>query len=279
MVRLERLWIVVLYLLLVSLGILSILFIWPIAENGVDSLNWEFITGELQSSGRKGGVGSIIVSTLLILIVTMATAFPLGLISAYHLVEVEKRDQRKYRWMALSIDLLASTPSVVFGLFGNAVFCQFFGLGFSLLSGGLTLACMILPLVIRVTQEGMKQIDSGIWKGADALGISSGSRLIYVILPLALPSLLMGFTLALGRAIAETAALIFTSGYVTRMPESLLDSGRSLSIHIYDLSMNVPGGNTNAYGSALILVILVLLINGLASTGKNWMMKRMRITP
>ena len=164
-----------------------------------------------------------------------------------------------------SLDVLAGVPSIVFGLFGNAFFCKTLGLGFSILSGGLTLACMVLPILIRSTEEGFRAVPANYRLSAAALGLSRTTTLIHLLLPAAVPGLIVGLVLGVGRAIAETAALIFTSGYVDRMPESLLDSGRALSIHIFDLSMNVSGGDANAYGSALVLVVLLLLINGTAS--------------
>src|SRR5262249_21132058 len=156
-------------------------------------------------------------------------------------------------------------PSPVFRLVAHAFLCKPPGMGFSILSGGLPLACMVLPLLIRSTEEGFRAVPNEYRHGAAALGISRTSTLFRLLLPAALPGLAVGLVLGIGRALAETAALIFTSGYVDRMPESLLDSGRSLSIHIFDLSMNVSGGDPNAYASALVLVVLLLVINWTAS--------------
>jgi phosphate transport system permease protein len=173
------------------------------------------------------------------------------------------------------LDILAGVPSIVFGLFGNVFFCKVLGLGFSILSGGLTLACMVLPILIRSTEEGFRAVPNEYRLGAAALGFSRTTTLFKLLLPAAVPGLVVGLVLGIGRAIAETAALLFTSGYVDRMPESLLDSGRSLSIHIYDLSMNVSGGDKNAYASALVLLLLILLINGTAAwIAENWLQRR-----
>ena len=160
---------------------------------------------------------------------------------------------------------------IVFGLFGNAFFCITLGLGFSILSGGLTLACMVLPLVIRCTEEGLRGVSSEIRLGVAALGMSKSRALIHILLPCATPGLVVGIVLGIGRAVAETAALLFTSGSVDRMPESVLDSGRTLSLHIYELSMHVSGGEPSAYGTALVLVVLLLIMNSVAS----WMSHRM----
>ena len=147
------------------------------------------------------------------------------------------------RLVRRSLDVLAGVPSIVFGLFGNAFFCKTLHLGFSILSGGLTLACMVLPILIRATEEGFRSVPADLRPGAAALGLSRTSTLFRLLLPAAVPGLTVGLVLGIGRALAETAALIFTSGYVDRMPSSLTDSGRALSIHIYDLSMNVAGGS------------------------------------
>ena len=137
---------------------------------------------------------------------------------------------------------------------------------------------MVLPIFIRTAEEGFRSLPNDYRVSAAALGLSKKSTLFQLLLPAATPSLLVGFVLGLGRAIAETAALIFTSGYVDRMPESFLDSGRTLSIHIYDLSMNVPGGDQAAYATALVLVGCLILMNS-ASTwiSHHWAQKRVMV--
>jgi phosphate transport system permease protein len=168
--------------------------------------------------------------------------------------------------------VLAGVPSIVFGLFGNAFFCIYLGLGFSILSGGLTLACMVLPILIRTAEEGLHSAPHDYRLAAAALGMSRSATLVHLLLPAAAPALVAGLMLGIGRAGAETAALIFTSGYVDRMPDSLFDSGRALSVHIYDLSMNVAGGDASAYASALVLIILLLIINSMAKgLIKHWL--------
>jgi phosphate transport system permease protein len=138
---------------------------------------------------------------------------------------------------------------------------------------------MVLPILIRSTEEGFRSVPPEYRLSAAALGLSRTTTLWRLLLPAAAPGLIVGLVLGIGRAIAETAALIFTSGYVDRMPGSLLDSGRSLSIHIFDLSMNVSGGDGNAYATALILVGLLLLVNGLASWLANHFLRRRITTP
>lgn len=205
----------------------------------------------------------MLVSTLLILAVCMTVSLPLGLGAALWLSEVGRNGHALGRVLRRLLDVLAGTPSIVIGLFGNALFSQALGLGFSILAGGLTLACMVLPLLIRTTEEAFSAVPPELRRAARALALSETRTLAQLLLPVALPGLMAGFLLGLGRALAETAALIFTSGYVDRMPESLLDSGRALSVHIYDLAMHVGGGEGAAYAAASTLILLILLINAL----------------
>lgn len=210
--------------------------------------------------------------TALILLVAIITAAPLGLATAVLLSEFTRHDSVFGRLVRRSLDVLAGVPSIVFGLFGNAFFCIYLGLGFSILSGGLTLACMVLPILIRTAEEGLQAAPNDYRLAAAALGMSRSAALVHLLLPAAMPALVAGLLLGIGRAGAETAALIFTSGYVDRMPDSLFDSGRALSVHIYDLSMNVAGGDANAYTSALVLIILLLIINSIAmGLANHWL--------
>ncbi len=251
-----------------SVGLIILGFFWILGDvlwHGWTQLTWIFLLTSPQDSGREGGIGPILISTSLIIGVCMIIAWPIGLSTAIFLAEYTQDHHRFGRLIRGSLDVLAGVPSIVFGLFGNALFCQALGLGFSILSGGLTLACMVLPLLIRTTEESFRAITADQRLSATALGLSQSTIIGRILLPAAVPGLLAGSILGLGRAIAETAALIFTSGYVDRMPESLLDSGRALSIHIYDLAMNIAGGNSNAYATAIVLVGLLLIINLTAS--------------
>ncbi len=244
--------------------VVSAVFLWFVADiflHGLPLISFDFLTQEPLRAGRRGGIGPIILSTLLILGVCMAVALPLGLATAAFLSERATSSSSSLNGIRHSLEILAGIPSIVFGLFGNAFFCIYLGMGFSILSGGLTLACMVLPLLIRSAEEGFRSVPLQYRSAAAALALSRTRTLFQIVLPAALPGIAVGVVLSVGRALAETAALIFTSGYVDRTPSSLLDSGRALSIHIYDLSMNVPGGNNNAYASALVLVIILFVIN------------------
>ncbi len=240
------------------------LFAWILSDilsNGLKNLSWTFLIESPHDAGRSGGIASVLVSTCLILIICLVVALPLGFGTAVLLAEYTSEDKLFGRIIRCNLDVLAGVPSIVFGLFGNAFFCIYLGMGFSILSGGLTLACMVLPILIRSTEAGFRSVSDDYRRAAAGLGMGRARTLVYILLPVAAPGLAVGIVLGIGRAIAETAALLFTSGYVDRMPGSVLDSGRSISIHIYDLSMNVPGGESNAYTTALVLVILLVVIN------------------
>lgn len=230
---------------------------------GGGSLSLDFVVSNPRSSGRAGGVASILVSTALIMATCMAVVVPVGLATAIYLVEQARHRARTRRTIRMSLTILAGVPSIVFGLFGNYFFSHFLGLGFSILSGGLTLACMVLPLFISATVDVLKGVPDSLRDGAAALGMTQWRSVSAIVLPVALPGLVSAFLLSLGRAVGETAALLFTSGYVDRMPGSLLDSGRTLSIHIYDLAMNVAGGDSMAHASALLLIGILFAIGGL----------------
>lgn len=258
--------------------LISGIFVWLLTDlifHGLARLSWSFLVESPQNAGRSGGIGSIIISTALILLVAIATAAAPGLATAALLSEFTLHNNTFGRFVRRSLDMLAGVPSIVFGLFGNAYFCIYLGLGFSILSGGLTLACMVLPVLIRTIEEGLYSVPNDYRLAAAALGMSRSAALVHLLLPAAAPALIAGFILGIGRAGAETAALIFTSGYVDRMPDSLFDSGRALSVHIYDLSMNVAGGDASAHASALILIFLLLIINTIAKGMANhWLHKK-----
>lgn len=262
----------------VSAILVSAVFFWILGSmiwNGIGQISWEFLTAPPQNAGRAGGIGPILVSTALILGVCIAVALPMGLGTAILLSEFTSTESIFGRLIRRSLDILAGVPSIVFGLFGFVFFSNILGMGYSILAGGLTLACMILPILIRSTEEGFRSVPQEYRMSAASLGLSRATTLLQILLPAASPGLMVGMILGIGRAIAETAALLYTSGYVDRMPTSLLDSGRALSVHIFDLSMNVAGGNEKAYASALVLVSILLVINLISFyLSSHWLRRR-----
>ena len=242
-----------------------------ILRHGRSGLSFDFLTSAPENAGRAGGIGPLIVSTVLVLGICLLVSIPLGVGTAAWLSEFSGSRKAVTKSIQLSLDLLASIPSIVFGLFGMVVFCQKLNFGFSILSGGLTLACMVLPIIIRTVYFGFRAVPNEIRHAGTALGMSQTSILRSLLIPATMPAIVVAVLLGIGRSMAETAALIFTSGYVTRMPESVFDSGRVLSVHIYDLAMNVPGGETNAQRTAFVLLASLLVINLCASRfSRRW---------
>ena len=208
----------------------------------------------------QAGVGPMVVSTMGVLAVCLLTAAPLALGTAVVLSEY-LGDSWQAKWLHWSLDAMAGVPSIVFGLAGQAVLCRALGWGYSIMAGGITLACMVLPLLIRVWEIGLRSVPREQRWAASSLGMSTARTALHVVLPQAGPSLVVGLILAIGRAVAESAALIYTSGMVARMPTSLWDSGRTLAVHIYDLAMHVPEGFNAAYATAVALMATVWLVN------------------
>jgi len=238
----------------------AFLFI-DILRHGFERLDFSFIFSDPLDAGRSGGIAPMLVSTLLLLSLSMAIALPISIGCAIYLSEYTKENQWFSHFIRRSLNMLASVPSIVMGMFGYAFFVIALGLGFSILSGALTLTAMVLTLLIRNIEDTLRNIPDIHRTNAAALGLSKFRTIFHILLPIAIQGIFLALILGIGRAMAETAALLYTSGYVTRMPDSIMDSGRSLSVHIFDLSMNVPGGEQSAYSSALVLIFLLLGIN------------------
>lgn len=262
---------------IVAVGLIAIL-LWVLSDvviHGISMISWEFLWSEPEDAGRSGGIFPILVSTVWILVIAIVVSVPIGLAVAVWLSEYTRQDTSIAQTIRVILDVLAGVPSIVYGLFGNAFFCVFLGFGYSILSGGLTLACMILPVFIRTCELGLRLVNDDWRRGALALGMTRAASAWHVVLPAAAPAIVAGLVLGIGRATAETAALIFTSGYVDRLPESIFDSGRALAVHVYDLSMNITGGDGAAYGSALVLLMLIIVFNAFAqSLTDYWVAKR-----
>lgn len=199
-------------------------------------------------------------NTLIMVFLSLLISAPLGIFSAIYLVEYAKRDNKIVGIIRLTSETLSGIPSIVYGLFGLLFFVTTLGWGFSLLAGAFTLAIMILPLIMRTTEEALKSVPSSYREGSFGLGAGKLRTIFKIVLPSALPGILAGIILAIGRIVGETAALIYTAGTVAEVPSSLLSSGRTLAIHMYALSSE--GLHTNeAYATAVVLIIIVLLIN------------------
>ncbi|PAV26116.1 phosphate ABC transporter, permease protein PstA [Tamilnaduibacter salinus] len=234
-----------------------------IGAGGLGTLNLSFLISPPEDAGRSGGIGPLLVSTLWILAICLAAVIPLGLGAALSIHEYLTDRPTLHALMLRSLDILGAVPSIVFGLFGYAFFAIKLGLGFSILSGGLTLACMALPLFARVALGALESVPPAYRQAASALSVSRTGWMLRILIPQASGGLAAALILAMSRALAETAVLLFTAGYVMRMPDSVLDSGRALAVHIYDLSMNTSGGDATAGATVIVLTGVLLLINGL----------------
>lgn len=237
-----------------------------VLAQGLPALNLEFFT--CSTSLRKGtiGVAGNIINTLIIVVATLAIAIPIGVGGAIYLQEYAN-NKKLVRVIDFATDVLAGIPSIIFGLFGMLFFGQVLRLGYSLLCGALTLALMVLPLITRNTQEALACVPQGYKLGAFGLGAGKWHTIRTILLPVAAPSIVTGVILALGRIVAESAALLFTAGSAKLLPQSigglfskLFTSGGTLTVQLY-LSATSQGDFTTAFGIACILLVFTLLIN------------------
>lgn len=243
-------------LLTVAILIFIILFV---VKRGFGAVSWDFLSTDPQRSGESGGIFPTIVSTLYVTLAAVVVATPLGLGAAIYLAEYVTEGWFS-RLIRRGTDSLAGIPSIIFGLFGFAFFVTTFGLGWSVVSGGLTLGAMILPTIIRTSEEALRAVPREYRHVAQSLGATKWDAIRSVVLPVAAPGVLTGVVLGVGRAVSETAAVIFTAGVALRTPTSLFDSARTMSVHFYTLTMEGIS-DSQAYGTAAVLVVTILLIN------------------
>ena len=204
------------------------------------------------------------ISTVMMTFLSLLIAAPLGIFSAIFLVEYAKRGSKVVRMIRMTTETLAGIPSIVYGLFGLLFFVTFLGWGFSVLAGAFTLAIMILPLIMRSSEEALKAVPDTYREGAFGLGAGKLRTVFRIILPSATPGILAGIILAIGRIVGETAALIYTAGTVAQIPTEPLQSARTLSVHMYALSSEGLYIN-EGYATAVVLILLVILINTLSA--------------
>ncbi len=239
-----------------------------VLEKGLPVVSFRFLFSMPKDMGRAGGILPTLVGTLLLPLLAIAIALPLGVGTAVYLTEYT-RETRLTRIIRFGTDCLAGIPSIIFGLFGFIFFVTTLGLGWSLLSGGLTLAIMVLPTIIRTSEEAIRSVPRA-WRNVSfSLGATRWETVTKVVLPNALPGIVTGVMLSVGRSIGETAAVIFTAGSSLRMPHSVFDSVRTMAVHFYIMAREGIS-NENAYGTAAVLVISVLLVNTLT----YWLMHR-----
>ncbi len=205
-----------------------------------------------------------LITTVIMVAVSLVLAVPLGVFSAIYLVEYARRGNRIVKLVRVTTETLAGIPSIVYGLFGWIFFVTFLHWGNSLLAGSFTLAIMILPLIMRTSEESLKSVPDTYREGSFGLGAGRLRTVFRIVLPAAAPGILAGIILAIGRIVGETAALIYTSGTYFEIPDSLMASGRTLAIHMYVLSSENLHVN-EAYATAVVLLVVVVGINMLSS--------------
>ena len=205
-----------------------------------------------------------LINTIVMTLLSLLIAVPLGIFAAIFLVEYAKRGNKFMGIIRLTTETLSGIPSIVYGLFGLLFFVNTLGWGFSLLAGAFTLAIMILPLIMRTTEEALKAVPDSFREGSFGLGAGKLRTVFRIVLPSAIPGILAGVILAIGRIVGETAALMYTAGSVAQVPSSVMGSGRTLAVHMYNLASEGLYMD-QAYGTAVVLLILVVGINALSS--------------
>ena len=250
--------------LLSALALISlILIVGFILIKGLPGITTEFLSQSPSKMGKEGGILPIIIGTIYVTLVALVIATPIGVAAAIYFNEYAK-DTRGVRIIRFFTEVLAGIPSIIFGLFGFAFFVVFLGLGWSVLSGGLTLTIMILPTLIRATEESLKTVPMSYREGSLSLGATKWQTIVKVILPCCKSGVLTGLILGMGRAIGETAAVMLTIGGSMRIAESLLDPTRTMALHLYMLASEGVS-EEKTYATAALLIIIVLIINTIAN--------------
>lgn len=245
-----------------SIGIITILILITIIGyifiNGIEYVTLDFITTSPENFGASGGILPMIISTIYVTFFAIIIATPAGIAVAIYLHEYTKKT-RLTETIRYALKLLASLPSIIFGLFGLIFFVEFMNLGWCVLSASLTLALMALPTIIQTTENALDAIPESYKEASLALGATKLETIIKVVIPAAIPGITTGVILAITRAIEETAAVMYTVGSSTAIPVSLFDPARPLPLHIYMLATESVSLN-NTYATAVVLILLILVI-------------------
>jgi len=245
---------------------------------GIKVIDLDFLlTPPLGGLSGEGGISTTVITTLYLVALTLSIATPLGVGAAVYLVEYAQESKRAKGLLSrlvglarFGIETLAGVPSIIFGLFGYALFVTAMKFGFSLLSAGLAGACLILPVVIRTTEESLFAVPRSYREGSLALGTTKWQTVWGVVLPAALPGIITGIILSVGRVISETAVFYVTLGGSSALPKSLLSGGRTMALHLYYLAMDTMAFD-KAMGTGAILILLIILINVIV----NWLSRRL----
>jgi len=250
---------------LIVVGVL-LLIIGYIMVNGLPHISWRFLTEPYFESTDQKGILPMIINTLYLIILTLLIATPIGLGTAVYLTQYAKPG-RMVRIIRTTTEILAGIPSIIYGLFGFAIFVSFFRFSYSILAGALTLTIMVLPTMVRTSEEALLAVPGQYREGAMALGAGKLHIIFSLLLPAAMPGILTAIILSMGRIVGESAALMFTSGLVTNMPDGIfshaLSSGRTLTLHLYQLAMRGEDLEST-FATGAVLLIIVFLLNRLA---------------
>jgi len=256
-----------------AITVFILLFIiFYILKKGLPVVNFNFLTTNPIDMGKNGGIFPTIIGTITLTFGALLIATPLGIGTAVYLTEYT-RENIFTRIVKFGSECLAGIPSIIFGLFGFILFVIRLKLGWSILSGSLTLSFMILPTIIRTSEEAIKSVPYIYREVSYSLGCTKWQTVTRVVLPSAIPGIMTGIVLSIGRSIGETAAVIFTAGSVLRLPTSIFSSSRTMAVHFYILAregISMP----NAYGTAAILIITILIINMVAYMLMNRFIKK-----
>ncbi len=268
---------------IVSFLVVAILFIILgfIVVRGFSVISWEFLTSMPEDGMKKGGILPAIVGTMCLIAGSMIFAFPIGVLSGIYINEYLTDNWLK-RFMRTMTNNLAGVPSIVFGLFGMALFVNTLKFGDSIIAGSLTLGLMVLPVIIRTTEEALKSVDDSVRLGSYSLGASKLQTIHRVVLPIAYPNIITGLILSISRVSGETAPILFTVAayFLPKLPNSIFDQVMALPYHLYVITTsgtNIEETRPMAYGTALVLIAIVLFVNLLANALRRYFGKKVKM--
>lgn len=268
---------------LISAMVVGLLFVILgfIIVRGISVVNWEFLTAMPEDGMTKGGIFPAIVGTFCLMLGSIIFAFPIGVLSGIYMHEYLRENWLK-KFIRLMTNNLAGIPSIVFGLFGMALFVNKLGFGDSILAGSLTLGLLVLPVIIRTTEESLKMIDDSLRIGSYALGATKLQTIQRVILPIAFPNIITGLILSMGRISGETAPILFTVAayFLPQLPHSIFDQVMALPYHLYVIATSgtdIEASRPMAYGTAFVLIMIVLLFNLLANVLRRHFAKKVKM--
>lgn len=252
-----------------------------IVYHGISAISWDFLTKMPEEGMTKGGILPAIVGTLCLIAGSILFAFPIGVLSGIYINEYLKDSWFK-RFLRSMTDNLAGIPSIVFGLFGMAFFVNSLKFGDSILAGSLTLGLMVLPVIIRTTEEALKSVDNSLRLASYAMGATKLQTIARVVLPIAYPNIITGLILSVSRVSGETAPILFTVAayFLPKLPSGIFDQVMALPYHLYVLTTsgtNIEASRPMAYGTAMVLIAIVLFVNLIANSIRKYLGQKVKM--